>query len=88
MYGVRRFDDLLSDVIFVWSLRKLNSGGGNVYSGKEVLTLGKAYPGPLHAPSLCGAWHNGHGHFVVFYLCPDYWTILDPLDKNYTPLPP
>ena len=44
-----------------------------------------AHIGPLHAPFLCGVWHNGHDHFVVFYICPDYWTILDPLNDNYTP---
>jgi hypothetical protein len=41
--------------------------------------------GPLHTPSLCGIWYNGHHHFVVFYMCPDYWTILDPLIDNYIP---
>ena len=44
-----------------------------------------AHPGPLHAPFLCGVWHNGHKHFVVFYICLDFWTILDPLNDNYTP---
>ena len=41
--------------------------------------------GPLHAPSHCGIWYNGHHHFVVFYICPEYWTILDPLNDNYIP---
>jgi len=44
-----------------------------------------AHPGPLHASSLCGIWHNGHIHFIVFYICPYYWTIFDPLNDNYTP---
>ena len=29
-----------------------------------------AHPGTLYATSLCGIWHNGNGHVVVFYLCP------------------
>ena len=43
------------------------------------------YLGPLHAPSLCGAWHSGANHFVVFYLCPEFWTIIDPLNNFTTP---
>jgi len=43
------------------------------------------YPGgPTHAniPICCGPWYNGAGHFVTFYLCPEYWSILDPLMDN------
>ena len=42
--------------------------------------------GPLHASSHCGIYYNGHHHFVVFYICPKYWTILDPLIDNYIPI--
>jgi hypothetical protein len=45
------------------------------------------HPGPLHATSLCWVWYNGNGHFVVFYLCPDYWTIIDPLHPLTSPNP-
>jgi len=31
-------------------------------------------------PLCCGPWHNGSNHFVPFYLCPEYCTILDPLN--------
>jgi hypothetical protein len=41
--------------------------------------------GSLHALSICGAWHNGANHFVVFFLCPKFWTIIDPLHKLNTP---
>jgi len=33
------------------------------------------YIGPLHAPSMCGVWHNGNNHFVVIFICPGFWTI-------------
>ena len=34
----------------------------------------------------CGPWHDGAGHFLTFYLCADYWSLLDPLvDRPYTP---
>ena len=36
-------------------------------------------PGPLHMPYITGIRHNGTTHFVVYYICPDFWTILDPL---------
>jgi hypothetical protein len=36
------------------------------------------YHDRLHAPTMCGVWHNGFNHFVVFYLCQDYKTIQDP----------
>ena len=36
-------------------------------------------PGPLHMPYFCGIRHNGTNHFVVYYICPEFWTILDPL---------
>ena len=39
----------------------------------------RAYTGPLDLPCLLGVWHNGSDHFVVFYLCPKYWTIIDSL---------
>jgi hypothetical protein len=34
---------------------------------------------------MCGVWYNGATHFVVFYLCPDYLTIIDPLHSFTTP---
>ena len=34
---------------------------------------------PARIPTCCGPWHNGADHFVTMYICPDYWTILDPL---------
>ena len=39
----------------------------------------KEHPGPLHIPRVTGIWHNGDNHFVVVYICPTYWTIIDPL---------
>ena len=39
----------------------------------------KEHPGPLHIPCVTGIWHNGDNHFVVVYICPTYWTIIDPL---------
>ena len=39
-----------------------------------------------HIPTTCGAWHNGHNHFLTFYLCADYWSLLDPLTD--IPCPP
>jgi hypothetical protein len=32
-----------------------------------------------HIPTTCGAWYNGHNHFVTFYLCADYWSLIDSL---------
>ena len=32
-------------------------------------------------PTCCGPWHDGADHFVAFYMCPEYWSILDPLDN-------
>jgi hypothetical protein len=29
----------------------------------------------------CGAWYSGNNHFVTFYLCADYWSIIDPLSE-------
>jgi hypothetical protein len=47
---------------------------------------------PIGDPTLatlltcCGPWHNGAGHFVTFYMCPEYRSILDPLeDVIFTP---
>ena len=38
--------------------------------------------GPLDSPCLFGPWHlMGRSHFVKFYICPDYWTVLDPLQE-------
>ena len=34
---------------------------------------------PAAIPTCCGPWHNGANHFLTFYLCQDYWTLLDPL---------
>ena len=41
-----------------------------------------SYRDPLGIPTCCGPWHNGSGHFVTFYLCQEYWTILDPLGPS------
>jgi hypothetical protein len=60
----------------------------------QILCMGEApsrWTRPRHFPPLgdpaiatiptcCGPWHNGAGHFVTFYLCPEYWSILDPLE--------
>ena len=60
----------------------------------QILCMGEApsrWTHPRHFPPLgdpaiatiptcCGPWHNGAGHFVTFYLCPEYWSILDPLE--------
>jgi len=32
-----------------------------------------------HIPTACGAWYNGQNHFVTFYLCADYWSLMNPL---------
>ncbi len=39
---------------------------------------------PTHTsiPTCCGPWHNDEGHFVKFYMCKSYWSILDPLEKD------
>ena len=59
----------------------------------QVLLVGKApgrwmsdrhfgnhneYSGPLDIPFICGPWCIDDMHFVVFFLCQNYWTILDP----------
>jgi hypothetical protein len=36
---------------------------------------------------MCGVWHNGANHFVVFYTCPEFWIIIDPLHSVTTPNP-
>ncbi len=41
-----------------------------------------SYEDPTQIPTCCGPWHNGAKHFVTFYLCPEYWTLLDPYDPN------
>ena len=50
-------------------------------------TRARHFPSPgalTHAtiPLRCGPWHNGAGHFVTFYMCPEYWSILDPLEED------
>ncbi len=44
--------------------------------------------GDIHTriPTACGAWYNGDQHFVTFYICADYLSIIDPLQD--LPLPP
>ena len=41
-------------------------------------------PGAITAatiPICCGPWHIGAaGHFVTFYMCQEYWPLLDPLE--------
>ena len=37
-------------------------------------------PDAATIPTCCGPWHNGADHFVTFYMCPEYWSILDPLE--------
>ena len=39
------------------------------------------YHGPLHAPYICGAYCRDF-HFVTFYICKEYWTLLDPLYEH------
>jgi len=41
----------------------------------------------IHIPTACGAWNNGHNHFVTFYLCADYWSLLDSLTDLTGPPP-
>jgi len=36
---------------------------------------------------MCGVWHNRGNHFVFFYLCPEFWTIIDPLHSVTSPDP-
>jgi hypothetical protein len=38
-------------------------------------------------PTACGAWYNGERHFATFYMCADYWYILDPLQDFPLPSP-
>ena len=38
-----------------------------------------SYRDPLGIPTCCGPWHNGSDHFVTFYMCKEYWTIIYPL---------
>ena len=39
------------------------------------------YPGPLHAPYICGAYYIDY-HFVTFYICKEYRALLDPLYEH------
>ena len=55
------------------------------WSSSRHFGADQEYPGPLHIPCTLGVWHNGSNHFVVVYICPTYWTILDPL---HAPPPP
>ena len=55
------------------------------WTSQRHFGLTKPYLGPLHAPSLCGVWHNGADHFVVFYICSEFWTIIDPLHSFTSP---
>ncbi len=32
---------------------------------------------PATIPIFCCPWHNGACHFVTFYMCLEYWSILD-----------
>jgi hypothetical protein len=38
-------------------------------------------------PTCCGPCHNGEGHFVTFYMCVDYLSILDPPSDGMPPPP-
>jgi len=65
----------------------------------QVLCLGEAptrWKRPSHFPpqegtnniiflTCRGTWHNGDGHFVIVFLCNDYWSILDPLPNSAPP---
>ena len=44
-------------------------------------------PSHTSIPTCCGPWHNGAGHFVTFYVCQKYWSIIDPLEEDL-PEPP
>jgi hypothetical protein len=35
----------------------------------------------------CCPWHDGAGHFLAFYLCKDYWSLLGPLQDLPNPPP-
>jgi len=48
------------------------------WSSDKHFSNEKRYIGPLDVRYICGPWYR-HGHFVIFVLCPEYWTILDPL---------
>ena len=41
---------------------------------------------PPGVPTCYGPSHNGEGHFVTFFMCADYRSILDPL-TDYVPTP-
>jgi len=45
---------------------------------------------PTHTPipTCFGPWHNGAGHLVTFYMCPGYWSIIDPLEEDLSEPPP
>jgi hypothetical protein len=42
----------------------------------------------MYIPTCCGPWHKGAGHFVTFYLCQDYLSIIDPLEEDLPDPPP
>ena len=46
-----------------------------------------SYQDPHMIPTCCGPWHNGADHIVTFYLCHEYWTILDPLRPSEASYP-
>ena len=48
--------------------------------------LNQTTPGPLHIPRCMGIMHH-RSHFTVIYICPQYWTILDPLYPLRSPPP-
>ena len=46
-----------------------------------------SYQDPHTIPTYCDPLHNGADHFVTFYLCNEYWTILDPLHPTEASYP-
>jgi len=44
-------------------------------------------PGQRVIPTCCGPWHNKEGHFVTFYMCEDYRSILYLLSDGMPPPP-
>ena len=40
-----------------------------------------------HIVTACEPWHDGAGHFLTFYLCKDYWSLMNPLKDRPNPPP-
>ena len=41
-----------------------------------------SYEDPSAISIYCCPWRNGSNYFLIFYIFPDYWAMLDPLDQT------